>query len=614
MANGPNVGNAYIQIIPSMEGAQKSISQQFGSIMGSEGPAAGNLLGEGMMSGIGGKLGAIGGLMKKILPAASVAAVGKALFDIGSEFDEMTDTIIVGTGATGKALEELENSAKSIATTAPTSFAEAGDIVQDLNTRLGLTGDTLTQVGTQIAQVGDLTGQAFDTESFAGAMSAWGASADEMSGHLDTLFAISQSTGIGINELTGITESAAPQMSALGYSFEETAAMAGLLDKAGLDASGTMSKMSKALTTLAKDGEEPAEAMTRITEEIQGYIEKGDEAAAISAASDLFGTRGATQFVAAVQSGSMSIEEFAKAMSDSAGIIGETEGRTMSFGERVTILKNQFKELLEPMGSAVFAGLSTAMTAVTDAFGKFVDGPGQTIAAVFREIVGIAQNVAESFTEAFGKATGITSVSTAASKLGSVFRTVGSVLKPVASLFGSLLRTVLPPLAKLVGTTLGTAFRALGKAIDVGKSALDRIKSAINTVKSAFETFKRIITAPFRFLSGLKIPHISVSGGKAPWGIGGLGVKPSFSVTWAAKGMILDKATLIGAGEAGREGIIPLEGGAMRPFAEAIAKEMGGSAGNTFNITLNANGVESPEAYAQRFTRELKRQVRMGAI
>lgn len=614
MANGPNVGNAYIQIIPSMEGARESISQQFDSIMGSEGPAAGNLLGEGMLSGIGEKLGALGGLMKKILPAASIAAVGKALFDIGSEFDEMTDTIIVGTGASGKALEELENSAKSIATTAPTSFAEAGDIVQDLNTRLGLTGDTLTQVGTQIAQVGDLTGQAFDTESFAGAMSAWGASSDEMSGHLDTLFAISQSTGIGINELTGITESAAPQMSALGYSFEETAAMAGLLDKAGLDANGTMSKMSKALTTLAKDGEEPAEAMTRITEEIQGYIEKGDEAAAISAASDLFGTRGATQFIAAVQSGSMNIEEFAASMSNSAGIIGDTESRTMSFSEHVTVLKNQFKELLEPMGSAVFTGLSTVVGGISTAFGAFVDGPGQKIGEVFQQIVGFAQSLGKSFTEAFSKASGITSVSSAASKMGSVLRTVGRVLKPIASTFGTLLKAVLPPLARLVGGTLGAAFRTLGKAIGVGKSALNRIESAIRTVKSAFETFKNIVTAPFRFLSGLKIPHISVSGGQAPWGIGGLGVKPSISVTWAAKGMILDKATLIGAGEAGREGIIPLEGGAMRPFAEAIAKEMSGSAGNTFNITLNANGAESPEQYAQRFARELRRQVRMGTV
>lgn len=587
MSGGPNVANAYVQIIPSMQGAQQSISQQLGSVVGAEGSAAGNILGEGMLSGIGGKLGALGGLMKKILPAASVAAVGKALFDIGSEFDEMTDTIVVGTGASGKALEALENSAKSIATTVPTSFAEAGDIVQDLNTRLGLTGDTLTEVGTQIAQVGDLTGEAFDTESFAGAMSAWGTAAEDMSGQLDTLFAISQSTGIGINQLTGITESAAPQMSALGYSFEETAAMAGLLDKAGLDASGTMSKMSKALTTLAQDGEEPVDAMTRITEEIQNYIDKGDEAAAISAASDLFGTRGATQFVAAVQSGAMSVEEFAAAMSDSSGIIGETESQTMDFSEHVAVLKNQFKELLEPIGSAVFAGLSTVMANITQAFGAFVNGPGQKIGAIFKGIVSVASEVGTAFTEAFGKVTGVKSFSDATAKLGSVFRTVGSILKPVVSLFTSLLRTILPPLARLVGATLGTAFKTLSSAVGVARSAFQKIQGVINTVKSAFENFKRIVTAPFRFLAGLKLPHINVSGGSAPWGIGGLGTKPSFSVTWAAKGMILDKATLIGAGEAGREGLIPLEGGAMRPFAQAIAKEMdGGSSGNTFNFYI----------------------------
>lgn len=610
MAGMAEVAKATVTIIPNMQGAQQSITSQLGDICGSAGDSASGIAGNSFLSGFAGKLGALKGVMSKVLPAASVAAVGKALFDIGGEFDEMTDTIVIGTGASGQALEDLKKSAMDMATTVPVSFGDAGNIVQDLNTRLGLTGDTLTKVGTQVAQVGEMTGEAFDTEAFSGAMSAWNTSAEDMSGQLDTLFAVSQSTGIGINQLTGIVESSAPQMRALGFSFEETAAMAGMLDKAGLDANGTMSKMSKALTTLAKDGEEPGDAFKRVTEEIGGYIEKGDEAAAISAASDLFGTRGATQFVAAVQSGSMSIDEFAAAMSDSSGIIGETQQGTMDFAEHVEVLKNQFKALLEPMGSAVFSGLSTVMGTLTTAFGAFVNGPGQKIAEVFKDIVAFGKDVASTFMEAFSSAAGAESFGGALKTVGSAAKSLFSALRPVFNTLKSLLSAVIPPLARLVGGALGTAFRAVSSAIRAAATVFNSIKRTINTVKSSFESFKRVVTAPFRFLSGLKIPHISISGGSVPFGIGGKGTRPSINVTWGAKGGILDGATLIGAGEAGKEALLPLERNTqwMDDLADRI------ESGNTFNITLNANGAESPEQYAQRFTRELRRQVRMGAI
>ena len=606
------VAKATVTVIPNMQGAQQAITAQLGTAAASAGTSASALAGTAFMGGLGTKLSGLTGLMTKALPVAAVAGVGKALFDIGEEFDEMTDTIIVGTGASGKALEELQAAAEGIATTVPVSFGEAGDLVQDLNTRLGLTGDTLQEVGTQIAQVGDLTGEAFDTEAFAGAMSAWGTAAEDMSGQLDNLFAISQSTGIGMNDLVGIMESAAPQMQALGYSFEDTAAMAGLLDKAGLDAGSTMTKMSKALTTLAKDGEEPADAMKRVTEEISNYIEKGDTAAAISAASDLFGTRGATQFVAAVQSGSMSIEEFSAAMQDSAGIISETENRTMDFGERVDILKNQFKTLLEPIGSAVFAGLSTIMAGVTTAFNAFINGPGKIIGSLFSSLVDLWKQIGTAMADAFGSSAGLDSFGSSAEKIFGVISKVLTVLKPLASLFLRLAGSILKPLATVVGSVLGAAFRTLMAVINKAVTVFNKLKSIMNTVKSAFNTFKNAVTKPFKFLGGLKKPHINISGGSVPFGIGGKGKKPSISVTWAARGGVLDTSTLIGigAGEAGKEALLPLE--RNTEWADIIADKVNG--GNTFNVTLNATSDESPEEYAQRFARELRRQVRMGAV
>lgn len=64
----------------------------------------------------------------------------------------------------------------------------------------------------------------------------------------------------------------------------------------------------------------------------------------------------------------------------------------------------------------------------------------------------------------------------------------------------------------------------------------------------------------------MKLPHISVSGGVAPYGIGGKGSLPQFHIEWYKHGGILNGAqifgalgrNLLGGGEAGPEAVLPL--------------------------------------------------------
>ena len=127
-------------------------------------------------------------------------------------------------------------------------------------------------------------------------------------------------------------------------------------------------------------------------------------------------------------------------------------------------------------------------------------------------------------------------------------------------------------------------------AVDKIKSKFNDIKSALKTVKNTFGDIKDAISDKLeeaqkkvksvidkikgffplsigKIFSNLKIPKISVSGGKAPFGIAGKGKLPSFSVKWNAQGGILTKATifgmsgsgqLLGGGEAGPEAVAPI--------------------------------------------------------
>ena len=92
-------------------------------------------------------------------------------------------------------------------------------------------------------------------------------------------------------------------------------------------------------------------------------------------------------------------------------------------------------------------------------------------------------------------------------------------------------------------------------------AARDKVKGVIDKIKSFFPL------KIGKIFSNLKIPKISVSGGKAPYGIAGKGKLPSFDVKWNAQGGVLTKPTIfgmqgstfLGGGEAGDEAILPIE-------------------------------------------------------
>lgn len=105
-----------------------------------------------------------------------------------------------------------------------------------------------------------------------------------------------------------------------------------------------------------------------------------------------------------------------------------------------------------------------------------------------------------------------------------------------------------------IKSTASTAWNAI-------KSAITRpITTALATVKDIVHRLKNLFPLKVgKIFSNLKVPHIHVNGGKAPFGIGGKGSAPHISVDWYAQGGIFDSPRLIGIGEAGPEAVVPLD-------------------------------------------------------
>ena len=142
------------------------------------------------------------------------------------------------------------------------------------------------------------------------------------------------------------------------------------------------------------------------------------------------------------------------------------------------------------------------------------------------------------------------------------------------------------------------------------------IESVRNSVRDTVNKIKGIFPLSVgKIFSNLRVPRIRVSGGKAPFGIGGLGTKPSISVSWNKKAMenpyLFSNATLFGAGEAGDE-ILYGRRSLLADITEAVDR----SKGNSGDVTINLNYDASDDAIdmLRDISRGVKRYRMAGAF
>ena len=158
---------------------------------------------------------------------AGLAVAAKAALDLGGSFDDAYDTIRIGTGATGKELEGLQEDFKAVFADVPTDMASVSTAIADLNTRLGLTGKPLQDLSKQFIDLSRITGTDLKTNiaSVTRVFGDWQISAKDQAGALDAMFRATQASGIGFDQLsTSVVKFGAPLRN-LGFGFEESLAL-----------------------------------------------------------------------------------------------------------------------------------------------------------------------------------------------------------------------------------------------------------------------------------------------------------------------------------------------------------------------------------------------------
>lgn len=139
-----------------------------------------------------------------------------------------------------------------------------------------------------------------------------------------------------------------------------------------------------------------------------------------------------------------------------------------------------------------------------------------------------------------------------------------AVITLLGALFNQVKSTVGAKVTQIV-STVKTKFAAVKEAfLKPVRDAKAKLSELAEKIKKIFNKLKLKIS--------LKVPKVSVSGGKAPWGIGGKGSLPKFDVKWKNEAVnnpyMYSKATIFGAGET-KDEILYGRDNLMRDIREA---------------------------------------------
>ena len=303
--------------------------------------------------------------------AEQMSQIGEKLVDVGkvslesfNTVDEGLDTIITKTGASSKQMSGYEQIYKKLGSTMPVELSKVGEAIGEVNTQLGFQGDELESASKQAIQFSEINGQDVTSSvvSAKQALSAYSLENKDFGMVLDTVTKVAQDTGQSTQDLFDKAVEGAPQIKALGLSFQDGVTLMGNFEKAGVDSGAALSSLSKASVVYAKDGKTLQEGLKGTVEKIKNA---SSETEALNAASEVFGTKGAARMVDAIKRGTFNLDEFGKASSDATGKVAKTYEDTLDPIDQLTVSQNNATMALADFGAALAETLAPMLKSAT---------------------------------------------------------------------------------------------------------------------------------------------------------------------------------------------------------------------------------------------------------
>lgn len=302
----------------------------------------------------------------KGLAAAGTALVGVSGYalKVGSDFEAAMSRVAGISGATGKDLERLEETAKELGSTTKFSATEAAEAMENLASA-GFTTNEIIDATPGLMDLAAAAGEdlASSADIAASTLRGFGLEASEAGHVADVLAENANRTNAAVADTGEAMKYVAPVAKAMGISMEETAAAIGLLSNAGIKGSQAGTTLRGALTRLVKptedmegvmeelgitffDNEGKMKSLTEIIEILQDSTKDLTDEQKNNALATLFGQEALSGMLALINEGPDALDELTTAYENCDGAASET-AKTMNDN-----LKGSLDELESAMEGA----------------------------------------------------------------------------------------------------------------------------------------------------------------------------------------------------------------------------------------------------------------------
>lgn len=404
--------------------------REFGSVAGQEIQLAGQKVSE-----VGEKIGEVG---KKLMPVSGAAvAVGTASVAAFNELDAGYDTIVTKTGATGEALDGLQESMRNVFGSLPIDAETAGIAIGEVNTRFGATGEELEDLSRQFIQFSEINGTDLNSsiDSVDALMTKFGVDSSQTGEVLGLLTKAGQDTGISMDTLENALNTNGATLKEMGLDLTGSVNLLAQFEANGVDATTALAGLKKAQQNATANGQSLGDALG---ETIQKIKDSTDETEALQTATELFGKKGAAEMTQAIREGRLSVEDLTSSLGDYATTVEDTFNATLDPPDQAKVALNNLKIAGAELGETMMATLAPIIDQIVVKLQEFSAWFTNLDESQQQTILVIGAVVA-----AIGPAVVI---------IGKVVSGVGSIISAVGTVVGVITGTVIPAITGFVAT------------------------------------------------------------------------------------------------------------------------------------------------------------------
>lgn len=319
---------------------------------------------------VGDKLTTVGTKLTTV--SAGIVGMGTASVAAAKDLDSGYDTIITKTGASGEALEGLQETANNVYGSMAVDMDDVGIAIGEVNTRFGATGTELETLSTQFLQFAQINDTDLNTaiDSVDSIMLKFGVDSSQTANVLGLLTKAGQDSGISMETLESSLQTNGAALQELGFDLTESVNLLAQMEASGVDTSTAMAGLKKAVANATKEGLSADEALTQTIDSIKNA---SSETEALQIATELFGNKGAAEMASAIRDGRLSVDDLSASLSDYGDVVETTFNETKDPWDDATVAANNLKLAAADLGTSLLTTLQPMITSVVQKVKEFTE-------------------------------------------------------------------------------------------------------------------------------------------------------------------------------------------------------------------------------------------------